>query len=419
MTSISEKISVILERMLGYVTAERDKREGAVIYDSIKPAAEEIANMQLEADEVNTQSKVITATEDDLEDHVADMDIERLAATKGKVIIVAFSTYVAESSTSNVTMELTAGAELSTIDLDTNYSFVVGDKVTDSTIVSKYTHCYYAESQTAGLLSGSLDGAELQQTTTINGLAYAMIYTIDDGGTETESDKDLRTRYIDACSYEGFGGNRSQYIRLITEREDLRSMTHFQLYTGAGGRVVISALDTNYAKFGSGTLSGFMDILDPQIDNYSGTGAGEAPIGHRVIVCSPTDFTISIVITGASQNTGFSKEAAELNFRTQIATLIAELQIKWAKHNDYYQYEYNVVELVTILNRMTDSMSGTLTVNGTVVESTSGDMPFGTFVVPGTSTDQRIENGAIITAPVNASCFPRCTESDISITWAT
>ena len=416
MTSMSEKISVILERMLGYVTAERDKREGAVIYDSIKPAAEEIANMQLEADEVNTQSKVITATEDALDDHVADMDIERLAATKGKVIIVAFSTYVDETSTSNVTMEITAGAELSTIDLDTNYSFVVGDKVTDSKYTADYLNCYYAECQTAGALVG-FDGDELQQTTTINGLAFAKIITIANPGTDEESDEDLRTRYIDACSYEGFGGNRSQYIKLITEREDLRSMTHFQLYTGAGGRVVISALGVNYSPFVSNELSGFMDILDPQA--YTGTGAGEVPMGHRVIACSPTDFTISIVITGASQNTGFSKEAAELNFRTQIATLIAELQIKWAKHNDYYQYEYNVVELVTILNRMTDSMSGTLTVNGTVVESTSGDMPFGTFVVPGTSTDQRIENGAIITAPVNASCFPRCTESDISITWAT
>ena len=414
MKSISETISVILERMLGYVTAERDKREGAVIYDSIKPAAEEIANMQLEADEVNTQSKVITATEDDLEDHVADMDIERLAATKGKVIIVAFSTY--ESSTSNVTMELTAGAELSTIDLDTNYSFVVGAKVTDSKYTADYLNCYYAECQTAGALVG-LDGDELQQTTTINGLAFAKIITIANPGTDEETDEDLRARYIDASTYEGFGGNRPQYIKVITENEILRSMEHFQLYTGAGGRVVISALGVNYSPFVSNELSGFMNILDPQA--YAGTGAGEVPIGHRVIVCSPTDFTISIVITGAIPKDGWTQATATASFIEKLLALVANLQDEWAKHNNYYQYSNNALALSDVLTLMLDYMTGTLTVNGTVVESTSGDMSFGTFVVPGTETDQRIENAAIITAPVNASKFPRCTESNISIMWAT
>ena len=417
MTSISEKISVILERMLGYVTAERDKREGAVIYDSIKPAAEEIANMQLEADEVNTQSKVITATEDDLEDHVADMDIERLAATKGKVIIVAFSTYTSEGSDSNVTMLLDSGAEFSTVDQDTNLSFVVGEKVTDTKYTEIYQNCYYAECQTAGALNGGLDGAELQQTTTILGLAYAKIFWLANPGTEKESDDALRSRYIDACSYEGFGGNRPQYLKLISENETLRSMVHLQLYTGAGGRVVISALGAGYIPFVQNELSAFMEIMDPQ--DYTGSGAGEVPMGHRVIVCSPTDFIISIVITGASPNTGFNKDAAESNFRTQIATLIAELQDKWADYNGYYQYENNSVELVTILNRMTDTMKGDLTVNGIIVDGSSDPLYFGTFVVAGTSTDQRIENNAVISAPVNASRFPRCTEENISITWAT
>ena len=79
---IVEKISVILNRMLNYVSLERDKREGSVIFDAIKPAAEEIANMHLEVAEVEKQSKVITATGEDLDEHVADMDIFRYDARK-------------------------------------------------------------------------------------------------------------------------------------------------------------------------------------------------------------------------------------------------------------------------------------------------------------------------------------------------
>ena len=412
---IVEKISVILNRMLNYVSLERDKREGSVIFDAVKPAAEEIANMHLELAEVEKQSKVITATGADLDEHVADMDIFRYDATKGSVIIVAFSHYEFEGSASNVTMLLNEGDEFSTINYDEILTFIVGEKVTDLSITSLYPNCYYAKCATAGLLP-SLDGVELQQRTAINGLSYAKIVKNADSGTNEEEDEHLRQRYIEASSYDGFGGNRSQYLRLIEENETLRSMKNVQMYTGSGGRVVISALDGNFLPFTSEILNIFSEILDPQI--YTGTGAGLVPAGHRSIVCSPTDFILNINITDAVPKMGWTEETASSAFIEKIMDLINGLQEKWGNHNEYYHYVNNSIALSDILTLMLDYMTGQLTVNGIDVDSLSGDMPFGSFVVGGTENDRRIENDVIVTAPVNAVKFPRCSLENITIDWS-
>jgi len=412
---IVDKLAVILNRMLNYVSLERDKREGSVIFDAVKPAAEEIANMQLEAAEVEKQSKVITATDKDLNEHVADMGIIRYDSTNGSVIIVAFSHYEYEGSTSNLTMLLSENDEFSTINYEEILTFIVGEKVTDLSITSIYPNCYYAKCATAGLLP-SLDGVELQQRTPINGLSYAKIVKNANSGTNEEEDEHLRQRYIEESSYEGFGGNRSQYLRLIEENETLRSMKNVQMYTGSGGRVVISALDGNFLPFDSEILNIFREMLDPKM--YTGSGAGLVPAGHRVIACSPMDFILDVKITNAIPKIGWTEETASSAFIEKIMDLVDSLQEKWSTHNEYYQYVNNSIALSDILTLMLDYMTGQLTVNGVDVDSLSGDMSFGSFIVEGTENDRRIENDIIVNAPVNAANFPRCSLENITIEWS-
>jgi uncharacterized phage protein gp47/JayE len=416
--TIIEKLSTIFERMLGYVTDDRDKREGSVIYDAVKPAAEEVSSMQVELDEVQAQSKALTATGDDLDDHVAMNGTTRLAATKGKVIIAAYSAYNGSGDSSNVTMELSSGVRFSTVDMDTTYTFAVGAKVTDATYTADYPECYLAECDTAGYIGdASLAGTQVQVSgsSSVSGLAYAEIIGVSDAGSDEEDDDALRERFIDSFSYEGFGGNRPQYLKLISENDSLKSMQVLQLYTGAGGRVVVSALDSGYGAFDSTALAGFMNVLDPQ--TYSGTGAGLVPMGHRVIVCSPDDFPLSVAVTDGELLTGWTQATAGAALLSDIETVISGLQTDWASADDHYQYPTVEIPLTTIYSKMLQYMKGDLTVNGQTVNGDSANLSVGTFTVPGTESDRRIENGAVVTAPVSASKFPRFSSDDLSVTW--
>ena len=98
--------------------------------------------------------------------------------------------------------------------------------------------------------------------------------------------------------------------------------------------------------------------------------------------------------------------------------LVNSLQEKWGNHNEYYHYVNNSIALSDILTLMLDYMTGQLTVNGIDVDSLSGDMSFGSFVVGGTENDRRIENDVIVNAPVNAVKFPRCNLENITIDWS-
>lgn len=267
----TQTYDVILQRMLGRVSNNVDKRSGSIIYDALAPAAAEMAQMYMELDINQRLSYADTATGEFLDRRTSEFGINRESATKARRKGLFYAG-------GDVPMNVPVGSRYSANDLD-------------YTVISKIvTGQWLLECETAGVV-GNQEFGVLLPIEYVDGLARAELADVLVPGEDAETDDALRERYIAAVNDQPFGGNVSDYKQHINTIDGVGGVKVFPVWNG-GGTVKCTIIASDYGVPSLTLIDEVQTVIDPLVN--SGQGIGLAPIGHEVTITGAAESAINV-----------------------------------------------------------------------------------------------------------------------------
>ena len=257
----------ILQAMLNEVSSTNDKREGAIIYDSLAPASVQFAKFYTHMNGVRDMTFVNTSVGTYLDELVNDIrGMKRIQATNA-VVTGAFN------------IDVPIGSRFSGDVLN----YVVLEKISDGV--------FTMECETSGTEGNNYVGT-LVPIDYIQGLASAEITEISIPAIDTETDEELRKRFFESFNAEAKDGNVAQYKKWIAEHPKVGKGKVFPLWNGQN-TVKVSILNTENEVASEVLVDEFQEYLDPE---SKGLGNGVAPIGAIVTVSTATEKEINITV---------------------------------------------------------------------------------------------------------------------------
>ncbi|WP_413627678.1 baseplate J/gp47 family protein [Fructilactobacillus vespulae] len=267
-----------MQKALERVPDNIDKREGSVIYDALAPACYNMAEVTLNFYNMNLNSYVQTAVGEFLDYRAIERGMKRKAATNAKV--------AASFIDSN-------GKPID-IDLKTRFSSVGNSPIYYQVIEKVLPGKYILESEEVGQVANKYTG-QILPISNINGFGFGEVTKVEVPARDIESDDELRTRILESNVFSEYGGNVSDYIKIIKSMKDVGAVQVYPTWNG-GGTVKLVIVDNNFNIPSIKLVKDTQEVIDPT-DNQ-GNGYGIAPIGHKVTVDGPTartlDFSLSI-----------------------------------------------------------------------------------------------------------------------------
>jgi len=288
----AQTYELILKRMLERVDADLDKREGSIIYDALSPAAAELAQAYVEL-EINLKLfSAKTSSGDYLELRTADYGVTRKAATKAQRKALFFGK-------DDLPLEVNLGSRFSIEQL--NYQ----------TTERISTGQYILECEVAGSIGNQNFGA-LLPIDYISGLVRAELSDILIPGTDTETDDDLRQRYLQRVRQPATSGNAAQYRQWATDVPGVGDAKVFPLWAGPG-TVKLAIVDTEKQPASTALVDEVADYLE-----------NVRPIGAAVTVVSATAKGINVSAAVALAS-GYVIQAVTDAFSTALEVYLQEM----------------------------------------------------------------------------------------------
>lgn len=291
----------ILERMLGRVPDDMDKREGSIIYDALAPAAIEMQLMYIELDVVLKETFADTASREFLLRRARERGITPKEATHA-VLKGAFTPEM---------LELEEGARFTCGGLN----YAVAGKISGG---SYKLHC-----EEKGEIGNSVFG-KLIPVDYIPGLASAALTELLIPGTEETDTETLRKQYFDSFSSKAFGGNKKDYMEKTLSIPGVGAVKVEPVWAGAG-TVKLTILDAAHRKASNELLERVQQEIDPMQD---GMGDGLAPIGHVVTVTTPQEYPVEVAVQGV-YDTGYSFVALHSQMEQAVESYFGQLRGQW------------------------------------------------------------------------------------------
>lgn len=311
----------LLLTALNQVPEDIDKRPGSIIYDAIAPACYVLAESFIKMRQIYRDTYAATATGLYLEQRTAERGVTRNAATKA----VRKGTFLDGEGNP---IQIVVGTRFSTLGA-TTYTYVVTEEIILGT--------YLLECEQPGE-GGNTYVGNILPITYIQPLAEAKLLDIVIPGEDTESDDDLRARYISEIGNTAFAGNAAAYDKMLKEIDGVGEVQVYPIWNG-GGTVKLSVIDSTFKP----ANQTFIDILKNLIDPVASTGQGLglAPIGHKVTIVTPTAVPINVTAT-ITLKSGGSLPAAQAEAEAEIGDYIESLAKQWGVPDQNNNYSANV-----------------------------------------------------------------------------
>lgn len=301
----------ILTRMMTRVPSARDKRQGSIIHDTLAPVAVELAQGNINSVIFMEQVSILTAVGDNLDNLAVNYGLTR------------------EQATNAVRIGEMTDADGNPINLDVGSRFSVpatsgGYNYTLTENLETAGQCLL-ECETAGTVGNAYIGNVLPLFTA-NNLGTAMITGTYTPAEDTETDEELRARILARLNNRAFGGNVADYKQFTTAISGVGEVKVFPVWDG-GGTVMLSIIDSEYNVATPEFVLNVQNEIDPI--EYTGTGMGIAPIGHRVTVTAPEEVSINIT-AAVSLETGYTVSQLQDLVDSAIADYLLEVRKQWA-----------------------------------------------------------------------------------------
>ena len=315
----------LLNLALNKVTANVDKREGAVIYDTLSPlsvvAAEIISMMQTALS--NTDLQTASGEWLDLIGQQPPCGVYRKQATFAQKYAIA--TPIDASVPNGTRFQSNAGLGL---------FWAISASLGDGR--------YILTCETVGASPGGDYGA-LTPVVSINGLKSLVFEDVApyNAGSDAEDDYDFRLRIWDALKTDAYGGNFADYqhwvlsdIGQASGKPAFDGMMFFSAsrYLGGGHIKIRPTQPDQYGHACCPATSAACEALKTYLDPDNGTGAGIAPVGHAVDVSAPSsdvwDLTISVTLKNGYELNDYivaAREQIEIYFETVRKALVSKI----------------------------------------------------------------------------------------------
>lgn len=372
---------VILERMLARIPNTFDKREGAMIYDALAPAAAELTMAYIGLEAVFREMFADTASKDCLIRRAAERGITPYSATHAILRGVFTPTSIS----------IPTGARFHCNDT----VYYVVEKISDGEYRMECEELGEAGNQTAG---------KLIPIDYIAGLETAELTEILIPGEDEEETEHLRKRYFDSLESQAFGGNIRDYLEKINAipgvggtkvtrvwNKNLRPAEMIPsvivqawyatvkptltgevaawleiVYDAAlnkklttGGTVRLTILSSDFEAASDTLIKTVQQTVDP--NEYAGEGYGIAPIGHLVNVVSVEPVTIDLELELVYQ-TGYSFDGVKESIQNAVDAYFHELNQTWADNEVLVvrisRLEGRILELEGILDITETKLNG-------------------------------------------------------------
>ncbi|MFD0675151.1 baseplate J/gp47 family protein [Cohnella sp. GCM10027633] len=284
-----QSYSVILERMLDRIPDTVDKREGSVIYDALAPAAWEMNRLYAELDTALNLAFGDTSSGGFLDLRASDRGVTRRAATRSKRLGLFFS----------------EGEAPFDVPIGSRYG-IAGDYyiVTERLGFGSFE----LEAEAAGEGGNQRFGA-LLPLDYVPGLVRAELADVLVPGADTETDEELRARYLLAVRQPATSGNASHYKQWASEVAGVGAARVVSLWDGPGSvKLIIVDADRHPA-----TPTLVSDVAD-YIETLR-------PIGAAVTVVSATALAI-YVAASVTLAAGYSLADVQEAFEATITEYV-------------------------------------------------------------------------------------------------
>ena len=273
----------LLEDALRLVPDTVDKRQGAIIWDTLSVGSVQLAEAYIQLKGFYLSTNVLTAAGEDLDLKVAERGISRLEATSAVKLAMFYGT-------DGTPAAVPLGSRFSTA-RDTNaLIYAVSGIYTNPTTGETVPGGYRLTCETPGTVGNDYIGA-LIPVTFLNHVATATMSDLLIPGREVESDDSLRGRYLELVNYPPFGGNVSQYRQWVLQMDGVGAVQIFPVWQG-GGTVKVNILGADYSPASGTLIQDVQTAMDPETNH--GEGLGLAPIGHFVTVGTPSVLAINV-----------------------------------------------------------------------------------------------------------------------------
>ena len=341
----NQTYEVILQRMLDRVSADMNKREGAIIYDALAPAAVELASAYIAFDSMLQETFGDTASREFLIRLCADRGIKPYAATQS-VCTVVFT-----------------GAEVP-----------IGNRFSGGNATYEYIGNNQVKCKEAGTIGNEYIGS-IVPIEYVQGLQTAEITEIAIYGEDEESTEDLRVRYQESFEEKAFGGNKKDYKNKALAISGVGAVRITPVWNGAG-TVKLTVLSSVFGKSSDSLVALAQEEFDP---NKDGMGDGLAPIGHIVTVDTATETEISIATT-ITYDSGYNWETCSTHIIAAIEAYLLSLRKEWGNDTDG-EYPVLVVRIAQIESAIL-SVHGVVDVAGTTINSEAKNKTLSQYEIP-------------------------------------
>ena len=288
----------IKQRILNNIQTDIDKREGSFTQNLISPLSQELAKFYIEQEDLVNMAFVRNGFFNYLDDKCWEYGIDRKIGT---------------SAVGEVTFEGADGTSISngTVIYHNDLYYVV---LNDADI-SNGKADLIVEAYEMGKKYNVIRNTEFALKENIQGVTR--VYAKEDfkGGTDTETDEELRDRYFDTIKKSYTSGNVAHYEAWTTEVSGVGLCKVYPLKNG-NGTVEIVITDSNML----GASSELIESVKANIEE-------KRPIGANVSVVSATEKAINITanITLAS---GYSVEEVKSEFTNKVTEYLKDISFK-------------------------------------------------------------------------------------------
>lgn len=302
-----------LKQMLDRVPDDIDKRQGAIIYDAISPAAEVMALQSLNLSNIVKETYVKTADNEFLDYRAVEHGTSRQLATSAQVKAKFLD------SKGNSIDNVEVGDRFAS--LGDNPIFYKVKSINDD-----LTGILEAE-ETGTRPSGYL--GQVLPVTPNDILSWAEIIEVTIPAKDDESDDHLRNRLLSNDSWIAYGGNIADYLDMLSKISSVGSAQVYPVWQG-GGTVKLVILDNDLMPASVELLTQVKNEIDPP--DSPGLGYGLAPIDHTVTVVAPEPITVDIS-TNVEVDTQVDIETLKPKILAAIEDYFKLRRVAWSQIN--------------------------------------------------------------------------------------
>lgn len=335
----------LLQRCLDRIPNSFDKRQGSIIYDALAPCCVELAQMYVALAATYDQVFIDTAVGDALDALVKQNGLTRKEATKA-------------IRKGEFNMVVPIGSRFS----DGTNSYIVISNI-------EGTNDSRLQCEQAGSVGNTYYGS-LTPISFITGLTKAELTDIIDLGDDTETDEDLRVRYMEAVTAPQFGGNVSDYQNKVKSLVGVGGCKVIPIWNG-GGTVKLIITNSQYGVPDSSLISEVQQAVDPTQDQ---TGIGIAPIGHIVTVVGAEALNIKVTATFTLQ-AGTNPSDIQDSVNEVIDNYFNSLARDWDK-------EQNLIVRISQIETRLLGISGVLDITNTKINNGTANISLDSDQIP-------------------------------------